>query len=108
MTVLWYDTQLIWRTLPFFVISATAIERLEGDMLSLNFKVPGIIYKGFFRILFYFVVPYGIMATVPTQLLSKTATWQGLLISIGTVVLFTAFALRFWKFGLRHYKSASS
>jgi len=108
MTLLYYDMEIILRTIPFFVISATSIERLEGDMLMLNFKIPGVIYKGFFKILFYFVAPYGIMATIPTQILSRTYTGFGLLTGVGIAVLFTAFALWFWRFGLRHYKSASS
>jgi len=108
MTLLYYDMELILRTIPFFVISASSIERLEGDMLTLNFKIPGVIYKGFFKILFYFVLPYGVMATIPTQLLSRAYTVQGLLYGVGITAVFTAFALWFWRFGLRHYKSASS
>jgi len=108
MTVLYYDVELILRTMPFFVISATAIEQLEGNMLELNFKIPGILYKGFFKVLFCFVLPYGIMATVPTQLISGTIGWEGLAVSVGIVVVFTVFALWFWRFGLRRYKSASS
>ena len=108
MTLLYYDMELILRTIPFFVISATSVDRLEGDMLMLNFKVPGIIYKGVFKILFYYVLPYGIMATVPTQLLSNTLKAPGLVHALCVVAAFTTFTLWFWRFGLRHYKSASS
>ena len=108
MTLLWYDMELILRTIPFFVISSNAIERMEGDVIELNFKIPGVLYKGAYKALFYFVLPYGIMATVPTQLLSGGLTAAGLLQASCTVAAFTAFALWFWRFGLRHYKSASS
>ena len=108
MALLYYDMEVIIRTIPFFVISATAIDRLEGDALMLNFKVPGIVYKGFFKIFFYFVMPYGIMATVPTQMLSGVLTAGGLAQALCVVAAFTAFALWFWRFGLRRYKSASS
>ena len=108
MTVLYYDMELILRTIPFFVISATAIEQLEGNMLELNFKIPGVLYKGFFKVLFYFVMPYGIMATIPTQLISGALHIEELAFSVGVVIIFTAFALWFWRFGLKHYKSASS
>ena len=108
MTLLWYDMEIITRTIPFFVISSTAIERLEEDVIMLNFKIPGVIYKGFFKALFYFALPYGIMATVPTQLLSNTLSLTGLFHSLCIVVGFTAFTLWFWRFGLRRYKSASS
>jgi ABC-2 type transport system permease protein len=108
MTLLWYDMELIIRTIPFFTVSLYAIERLEGEMLNLNFKVPGVLYKGVFKIVFYFLAPYGIMATVPVQLLSGVLSPGGLLHALGITAVFTAFAFWFWGFGLRHYKSASS
>ncbi|MDR3085567.1 MAG: ABC-2 family transporter protein [Christensenellaceae bacterium] len=108
MGLLYYDMELILRTIPFFVISATAIERLEGDMLTLNFKIPGVLYKGGFKLLFYFVLPYGIMATVPTEALSGVLGPWGLAYALAIVAGFTAFALWFWGLGLRNYKSASS
>jgi ABC-2 type transport system permease protein len=107
-TLLYYDMEVILRTIPFVVSSAQSIERLEGDLLELNFKIPGGVYKGFFKILFYFLMPYGIMATVPTQLLSGALSPAGLVHALAAVLCFTGFALWFWRFGLRHYKSASS
>ena len=108
MTLLWYDMELILRTIPFFVISTNGIMDLEGHMLELNFKVPGTLFKGGFRIFFYYLMPYGIMATVPTQVLSGAATLPGVLHAIAAAAVFTVFALWFWKLGLRNYKSASS
>ena len=108
MTLLWYDMEIILRTIPFLVISANGIMQLEGHLIELNFRVPGILYKGVFKLLFYFILPYGIMSTVPTQLLSGTLSARGLLQALGVVLAFTAFTLWFWKFGLRHYRSASS
>ena len=108
MTLLWYDVQLILRTNSFFVISTTAINQLESCTLDMCMKVPGILFKGFWRFLFWLVLPYGIMATLPTQLITRTLSPQGFLYGILITVLFTALALRFWKFGLKHYKSASS
>jgi len=108
MTLLWYDTELILRTISFFVISTTAISQLESSTLEMCLKLPGTLFKGFWRFLFWFVLPYGIMATLPTQLITRTLSTQGFLYGILITLLFTAFALRFWKFGLKHYKSASS
>ena len=111
MTLLWYDMEVILRSLSFFFIVVSdidPIDRLEGNLLALNFKIPGVIYKGAFKVLFYFVLPYGIMATIPTQALSGTLTPFGFLQALGVVVFFTAFTLWFWRFGLKHYKSASS
>ena len=108
MTLLWYDLFLIVRTIPFFTMSASALERLEGDVIELTFKIPGTVYTGFFKVLFWTVLPYGIMATVPAQLLVGALTLRRFLYSLAVAAAFTVFALWFWKFGLRNYKSASS
>ncbi|NLV57287.1 MAG: ABC transporter permease [Clostridiales bacterium] len=108
MTLLWYDLELILRTIPFLVISADGIMRLEEQMLQFSFKVPGVLYKGIMRLLFYFILPYGIMSTVPTQFITRSLEAGSLWAAVATVLFFTWFALWFWRFGLRKYQSASS
>ena len=108
MTLLYYDMELILRCIPFFLVGVSAIDRLEGEMLMLNFKIPGVLFRGVFKVLFYFVMPYGIMSTVPTQFVTGAWTPLGLLHALAVVVVFTWFALWLWRVGLRHYKSASS
>ena len=65
-------------------------------------------YKKALKVIFYFVCPYGIMATIPTQAITRTLTPLGLGYAIGITALFTILALWFWRFGMRRYKSASS
>ncbi|MCL1854180.1 MAG: ABC transporter permease [Clostridia bacterium] len=108
MTLLWYDLELILRTFPFLVVSAKGIMQLEEPLIEINFKVPGILYKGVLKALFYLILPYGIMATVPTQFLSGALRLPGLIHGLCTALVFTAFALWFWRFGLKRYQSASS
>lgn len=108
MTLLWYDMELILRTIPFLVISAGGIMRLEEEMLQLNFRVPGVLYKGAFKLIFYFLLPYGILSTVPTQFITQSIRGAGLWAAVATAVFFTWFALWFWRFGLKRYQSASS
>ena len=108
MTLLWYDMELILRTLPFLVLSANGVMQLVESLLELNFRVPGILYKGVLKLIFYFILPYGIMATIPTQLITRGLDGPGILVPVVTVAAFTVFALWFWQFGLRRYKSASS
>lgn len=108
MAILYYDMELIIRTVPFFVISASSIERLEGATLELCMRVPGVLFKGGFKVLFYFILPYGIMATIPTQIITNSVSGIMIIISALVVVIFTVFAQWFWQFGLKNYKSASS
>lgn len=108
MVVLYYDMEIILRTIPFFVISATSIEKLENSALDLCMRVPGVLFNGIFKFLFYFILPYGIMATVPAQIITNSASGMMLAASAVTVAVFTVFTLWFWRYGLKHYKSASS
>lgn len=108
MAVLYYDLEVIIRTIPFFVISANGIEKLEEAAMNLCMHVPGVLFNGIFKVLFYFILPYGIMATIPTQIITNTVSGTMIACSIGIVIFFTIFTLIFWKFGLKHYKSASS
>jgi ABC-2 type transport system permease protein len=106
MTALWYDMAIILRAISFLVISANGVTQIEEHAINLNFQIPGILYKGAFKIVFYYILPYGVMSTVPTQFLSGTLTVPGLAQALCVVAAFTAFALWFWRFGLKHYKSA--
>ncbi len=108
MTLLWYDLQIIVRSIPFFTISANNIARMGDTILELCMKVPGTLFKGVYKVIFYFFIPYGIMATYPTELIAGKLTFPEMIYGCIIVVLFTIFALCFWSFGLKHYKSASS
>lgn len=108
MTLLWYDLQLIVRTIPFFTISANNIARMGDTMLELCMKIPGTLFKGVYKIIFYVLVPYGIMATYPAELIAGKLSLPELVYGCAIVVIFTLATLWFWSFGLKHYKSASS
>lgn len=107
MTLLWYDVGLILRTIPFFVASAGNITRLE-DLLELCMKIPGTLFKGAFRVVFYAVLPYGIMSTIPSRFITGKLGPEGIMYGVLVVAAFTFLALRLWTLGLKHYKSASS
>lgn len=108
MAVLYYDMEVILRTIPFFVVSATSIEQLESAAFDLCMRVPGVLFNGIFKVLFYFILPYGIMATIPAQIITNSVS-DGMIAAAAVIAaVFTVFALWFWRFGLKHYKSASS
>lgn len=108
MAFLYYDMELIIRTVPFFIISASSIECLEIAAFDLCMRVPGVLFRGVFKILFFFILPYGIMATIPTQIITNSVSGIMITASVAVVIVFTAFAQWFWRFGLKNYKSASS
>lgn len=108
MTVLYYDLELILRTVPFFVHSAGHIVRVEEEGLKLCMKVPGVWFEGGIKIVFYLILPYGVMATIPTQFFAGTLTPMGFAYAVALAVLFTWLALAFWRWGLSHYQSSGS
>jgi ABC-2 type transport system permease protein len=108
MLVLYYDMEVILRTIPFFVIQSTSIERFEEGVLTLCMRIPGILFRGVFKVLFYLVLPYGIMATIPTQFFSGMLSPAGFIYAVAVAAVFTAFTMAFWKFGLKNYKSTGS
>lgn len=108
MQVLYYDIEVFLRTFPFFFIQTTSIERLEGELLTLCMKIPGTLFKGLFKVMFYLLLPYGIMSTIPTQFFTGVLSPMGFIYAVAVVVGFTAFTIAFFRFGLKHYKSASS
>ena len=71
-------------------------------------KVPGVLFQGAFKVLFYFVLPYGIIAAIPTQFVMRTVTPFGIGYGVFVVVIFTVLAFGLWKLGLKNYKSAGS
>lgn len=108
MTLLWYDMEVIIRSLNFFVIKSTAIVELEGSLLEMNMRVPGILYKGILRPIFLGVLPYGLMGTVPVQFIIGAMTPAGIAYSVCIVALFTYLAIALFHLGVKNYKSASS
>lgn len=108
MTLLWYDLQIIINSIPFFTISAANISRMSDTMLELCLKIPGTLFSGVFKFIFCLVLPYGIIATIPAQYISGKLAPYGLAYGCLIVFVFTVFTLWFWRFGLKHYKSASS
>ncbi|MGL5434041.1 MAG: ABC transporter permease [Lachnospiraceae bacterium] len=108
MTLLYYDMEVIIRTLSFFLISGGGITLLEEAGLSLCMQIPGVIMKGMYKLVFYVFLPYGIIATIPTQILVNSISWRGIVYGYFIVVVFTAITFRLWNYGVRHYHSASS
>lgn len=71
-------------------------------------KLPGIVFYGVYKEIFYLILPYGIMATFPVQSMIGEMNLQIAAYGIGVVLLFSCFTAVVWKRGLKHYNSASS
>lgn len=108
MYVLMYDLMIILRCCAFWFTKADNIYKLENELVNFCFKVPGIMYKGIGKIIFYFILPYGLIATIPTEFLVGTMTVNGWIIAIGVCSVSSLLTRFLWKKGLGRYSSASS
>lgn len=108
MTVLYYEMEVIIRSVSLYVVSMARMEQLEDAGLDLCMKLPGIAFYGVYKVVFYLILPYGIMATLPVQSIIGEMDVLMAVYGIGIVVLFSIITAAIWKQGLKHYNSASS
>lgn len=108
MQVFYYDMEVLIRSIAFYTISTARMEQLEEACLDLCMKLPGIAFYGIYKFIFYCVLPYGIMATLPVQsMIGEMSPGLGIF-GILTVSIFTGLTAVLWKNGIRHYNSAGS
>lgn len=108
MEILYYEMEVIIRSASLYVVSMARMEQLEEAGIDLCMKLPGIALYGVYKVIFYLLLPYGIMATLPVQRMIGEMSLRGALYGIGVVALFTMITYEVWKQGLKHYNSASS
>ncbi len=98
-----------------FALNATSIIFVRADFLQYIwhsiFRLglrPDAIYSGFLRVILIFVVPFAMVASIPTRILLEPT--QGWMIAWALILPFILFYLlkKYWKFCLKYYSSASS
>lgn len=108
MGILYYDMEVIIRSVSLYVVSMARMEQLEDAGINLCMKLPGIAFYGVYKFIFYLLLPYGIMATLPVQSMIGDMDYKLAMYGILVVVLFSAGACLMWKKRLKRYNSASS
>lgn len=108
MTILYYDLELLIRCFAFFVFSVNNLVKIENTATDLCLKIPGIAFSGIYKFIFYCALPYGVIATLPTQAFIGALSAKGLIFGVAIVCIFTFIALSFWTYGVHRYESASS
>jgi len=100
--------EVIIRSVSLYIVSAARMERLEEAGIDLCMKLPGTVFYGVYKVIFYLLLPYGIMATLPVQSMLGEMSWKLGLYGILIVLLFSVLTALVWKYGLKQYNSASS
>lgn len=105
MLLLLYDILLIFRTASFWIVSTEALEGFQAEIENFSFRIPGIALKGVWKVLFYIVIPMGVIATIPTQFFTQHLSLQMWGFVILLCAVFTILSHVLWRFGLKHYSS---
>lgn len=71
-------------------------------------RLPVDIYKEPIKTIITFIIPVGIMITIPVKALLGMLSLEFMIMCFGIGLTFLAGSLCFWKIALRHYSSASS
>lgn len=108
MFLLMYCVMVVLRVAAFWLVRIDAFNDLENVLVEFSFRVPGVVYQGVWKLLLYVLLPYGLMATIPTQFLTGGMRFQHWLLTGGVLVGFWLVMNLLWKAGVHHYGSASS
>jgi ABC-2 type transport system permease protein len=108
MSIMYYNMEVLIRSMSFYIISNARLDQLEEACLDLCMKLPGIAFYGIFKVIFYVLLPYGIMATLPVQSLIGEMTWKTAVFGITVAAAFSLLTYFVWTRGMKRYNSASS
>lgn len=108
MCVLVFALMLITRTFAFRLVKTDSINEAEGQVVEFAIRVPGVAYRGLTKVIFFILIPYGLIATMPTQFITGSLEGKYWFLIIGVVMVFFSLSIFLWKRGLAAYTSASS
>lgn len=112
--VLFINALIIALALHILIVSiAVAIVEIDGlvwlyrDLASLG-RFPITIYHESIRLALFFILPFGMMLTIPAQVLLNLTPSVALPIVFGVTITLLVASVQFWKYSLKKYSSASS
>lgn len=105
--VLYYSVVLLVNTTAFWIVRAEGLNAIVWSFMEMA-RYPRDILSGIGKLIFTFLIPISIIATVPASLLvGRIDVWL-LVLLFGVSLFFLITAHLFWRKGLSHYNSASS
>jgi ABC-2 type transport system permease protein len=108
MIFLSYSLMLIVRLPSFFLRRVAAFSAAEESLIEFAFRVPGSAYRGAWKIVFRVLLPYGLIAGLPSDIFFSGGTWMEWATGISVAFAFFVLARLGWKAGLRRYESTGS
>jgi ABC-2 type transport system permease protein len=108
MVCLTYSLMILARLPVFALKRIDAFSAAEQALFEMAFRVPGSAYRGAARLVFRVIVPYGLIASLPSEIFFSGGGWQEWLLGVSVTGAFLAMARLGWKLGLRRYESTGS
>lgn len=108
MYTLMYALMLCLRTASFWLTRVNAFSQIENTLVEFSFKLPAPAITGLWKVLLFVVLPYGLMANMPSQALYGPFGLTEWAYSLGATISFLLLAIWLWNRGMQRYDSASS
>lgn len=104
-----YGVMLILASMSFWIVRADGLLHGYYNLFNLG-RYPDVIYRGFFKFVFTWVLPIILVANVPARVLGRMAEnpWPGVLQLAVVTLALLAVTRVIWLAALRRYGSASS
>ncbi len=104
--IFYYSLLVIIASLTFWVEKTDTFNVLIFNMSQLS-RYPRAMYTDIFGKFLTFVIPMGLMASVPAEIALKTVDYSWLAILVGLSALFYIISRVVWYYGIQRYTSAN-
>lgn len=104
--MIYYGFSLIINSIVFWVVKSQELNTVVYFFMETS-RYPGDIYRGVGKVIFTFIIPIGIIATVPASALTGRLSLDFAILSLFIGLSFLATGLLVWKKSIEHYSSAS-
>lgn len=102
-----FSLLLITASFSFWTITATGAGRLFESVFRAA-RFPGDIFKGPAKIALLYIMPIGLIISIPADVLRGKFVWPHIIYLFIFTATLSFIAFKFWNFALRRYSSASS
>ena len=102
-----YNLFFIATTTSFWLINTSNLDFLFAEIMDAG-KYPVNIFRGGLKVVFYYLLPIGFIASFPASILLGKFDYSQLFYLLLFAGLTAFISQKFWNFALKHYSSASS
>jgi len=104
--MIYYGFSLLINSIVFWVIKTQELNTIIYFFMETS-RYPGDIFRGIGKWIFTFIIPIGIIATVPASVLTGRLRWGLAVTALFVGISFLSIGLLVWKKSIEHYSSAS-